>query len=579
MIPTDDEEYVALSRSGEYDTDGTVSKTIPDTANPSSTTSVTVAKLKEYNELVTDENGYIKIENLVWGDYVLTETAAPHGYSATTNGTTNTITFTVGKNNSDITQELSLKDEMEPSYIKLFEHINERKDAWGDPTFTFKIKQTHEYIHTYNDSTDTWTDTLTEIPDYLQKEVLVSLTVNDDGTGTNILASSVTNTNFTDWLVESTDEMKDSKREYQGMYHIDSDGRIKVEPGTYEITRMPVSRYEFVTSAYTDQYNNGGTAGNQNENLDNSNKPLEKVTVSGLAAGKTIDVHYYDKVGYYDKFSQVDTKVNKFYTLDSNKQNSTVKGIRIDDYYVDTANGNGTLTSDTLTVNNFKAYKIMADGTEQQITDSTELAKLAITYTYDSSSKDDEQFADDFSYSSSTISVGNVSRYHDSVYKLNVSYTDDTFTTTAAFNLVFEKQSTNVTYYTAQVIFKNDSQDTTSHDPSNISYFEENGSRTHAYEFTFVIADDGGTKTVSDIRHNGTSIGTGGTDWSSAISAMENNFKILSGYNYSRNSWVQLALSSPSLTDYSSIVGYLTNLTPTDGKVDSIEFVAHLTSS
>ena len=224
-------------------------------------------------------------------------------------------------------------------------------------------------------------------------------------------------------------------------------------------------------------------------------------------------------------------------------------------------------------VTKFKAYKIMADGTEQQITDSTELAKLAVTYTYDSSSKDDEQFADDFSYSNSTITVRNVSRYHDSVYKLNVSYTDDTFTTTAAFNLVFEKQSTNVTYYTAQVIFKNDSQDTTSHDSSNISYFEEDNNRTHAYEFTFVIANDGGTKTVSDIRHNGTSIGTGGTDWSNALSTMESKFKILSGYNYSRDSWVQLAPSSPSLTGYNSIVDYITGSTP-----GNIEFAAHLTS-
>ena len=219
----------------------------------------------------------------------------------------------------------------------------------------------------------------------------------------------------------------------------------------------------------------------------------------------------------------------------------------------------------------------MSDGTEQQITDSTELAKLAVTYTYDSSSKDDEQFDDDFSYSNPTITVDNASRYHDSVYKLNVSY-DNKFTTT--FNLVFEKQSTNVTYYTAQVIFKNDSQDTTSHDPSNISYFEESGNRTHAYEFTFVIADDNGTKTVSDIRHNGTSIGTTADDWSSALSTMQNSFQILSGYSSSynfNNSWIPL--STPNSTNYGTIVDYIKAQTPTDGKVDSIEFAAHLTSS
>ena len=299
-----------------------------------------------------------------------------------------------------------------------------------------------------------------------------------------------------------------------------------------------------------------------------------------LAAGKTVDVHYYDKVAYYDKFSQVDEEINKFYTLDSDKNNTTVKGIRIDDYYVADS---GTVSGDTLTISTndvtkFKAYKIMADGTEQQIT-GVDLAKLDISYNYESGSKDDEQFDTDFSYSNPTITVNHASRYHDSVYKLNVSYTDDTFTTTAAFNLVFEKQSTNVTYYTAQVIFKNDSQDTTSHDPSNISYFEEDNNRTHAYEFTFVIADDGTNKTVSDIRHNGTSVGTGDTAWSSALTYMEGNFKILDDYSYTLNSWIQLAQSSPSLTYYNSIVDYITGLTPTDGKVDSIEFAAHLTSS
>ena len=141
-------------------------------------------------------------------------------------------------------------------------------------------------------------------------------------------------------------------------------------------------------------------------------------------------------------------------------------------------------------------------------------------------------------------------------------------------------KNTDLSYYTAQVIFKNDSQDSTSHDPSNISYFEEGNNRTHAYEFTFVIADDNGTKTVSDIRHNGTSVGTDAAAWTNALSTMEGNFKILDDYSYTRNSWVQLAPNSPNLTysDYSGIVGYITGLTPTDGKVDSIEFAAHLTS-
>ncbi|MBQ5563349.1 MAG: hypothetical protein IIT39_08180 [Clostridia bacterium] len=121
--------------------------------------------------------------------------------------------------------------------------------------------------------------------------MLVSLTVDDDGK----LNSNILRNEFNDWLVESTDENENGKPEYQGMYHIDSQGRIRVEPGSYEITRMPISRYEFVTSAYTDQYDNGNPSPTtQHGNLDNGD-PLEKVTVSGLEAGKTIDVHCLTK--------------------------------------------------------------------------------------------------------------------------------------------------------------------------------------------------------------------------------------------------------------------------------------------
>ncbi|MBQ5563348.1 MAG: hypothetical protein IIT39_08175 [Clostridia bacterium] len=234
-------------------------------------------------------------------------------------------------------------------------------------------------------------------------------------------------------------------------------------------------------------------------------------------------------------------------------------------------------TSDTA---KFKAYKIMSDGTEQPITDD-DLAKLNITYTYNSSSKDDERFGNqaennDFSYSNPIITVNNVSRYKDSVYKLNASYDNNKYKT--SFNLVFEKTSDSVTYYTAQVIFNNDDKDSSAHNPSNISYFEEDNNRTHEYEFTFVIADDNGTKTVSDIRHNGSSIGTSSDYWTNALDNMQHSFRILNDYNSHsfNNNWTALQ-TSPSSTDYSTIVDYIKGQTPTGGKINAIEFAAHLT--
>ena len=72
-----------------------------------------------------------------------------------------------------------------------------------------------------------------------------------------------------------------------------------MEPGAYSITRVPVSRYEFVTSGnlvYTTDTEPTGTY------TVNSSGTETAETVT-LTAGQTGDIHYYDKVGYYDKFS------------------------------------------------------------------------------------------------------------------------------------------------------------------------------------------------------------------------------------------------------------------------------------
>ena len=373
---------------------------------------------------------------------------------------------------------------MAPAYIRLFEHISERRESeWGNPTFVFKIKQTQYYKWMPSETEgqpDEWKLNGTDDPN--GKEILVALTVNDDGTITDstgkvlkwikTVHNDETNTDtrvnsffdtdpidnykYGDWLVEAT-----SESEYNGMFRIDEQGRIRVEPGKYEITRLPVSRYEFVTSGHivydtdptTDPYLGKFTE-----------VGTQKVTIDELEAGKTADVHYYDKVGYYDKFTQVDEEINKFYKLGNGEngttagENLTVKGIRVDDYSVDTddtTTNHDTLdtAADTLTVavtqpTRFKAYWIMVDGSEKQITDTNELAKLVISYKYDENSGDDEHFGNqsnesdnDFSYNttSDVITVKNyAARYKNGVYTLKATY-DGKYS--ANFDIVFERAS------------------------------------------------------------------------------------------------------------------------------------------
>ena len=370
--------------------------------------------------LKTGNDGKLVLNNVPIGSYYLEEQKAPAGYSnLESDGTTKKkIYFSVGKTGENILdKEITMSDEMVPAYIKLYEHINEKRDAWGNPTFIFKITQTHYYSNS----------TLTALAS--QKTHIVALTVNDDDTlDSNILTSSATGKTFTSWKVEATDEDESGTLKYQGMYHIDSQGRIRVEPGSYEITRVSVSRYEFVTSASTNQYLSGDTITQTETTDDTEHDNRKKVIITGLAAGKTIDVHYYDQVAYYDKFTHVDTAVNKFYTLDNSKQNNTIKGIRVKDITNVDTDANVTIdqSSDKL-----KLYFIYVDGTEREVTETSEKQKLRFTY-----EGNDTTFPTKFSTTVSGFTITSHTDFKDNIYTLKATY-DNKFSTN--FDLVFER--------------------------------------------------------------------------------------------------------------------------------------------
>ena len=461
------------------DPDGAIEgkKTHEYTVNNSSGT-YNVAETEQWLE--TGEDGRLHIKGLPIGDYYLEEQNAPTGFSekdSNADGAKKRVCFSVGINTP--VKEITCSDEMEPAYIRLFEHISEKRDEWGDPTFIFKIKQVQHYDWVGGETEDdpkVWqlTDSDTE------KEILVALTVNDDGTiidstrkvlkwvNHSVVDPADPNQFFTedpinddlygDWLVEAT-----SEDEYIGLFRIDEQGRIKVEPGKYEITRLPVSRYEFVTSGHiiydtdptTDPYY---YAVNEDKPFIEDHTP--KVTINALAGGQTADVHYYDKVGYYDKFTQVDEEINSFhqYTDENNAKHNTIKGIRIEDYYQIGTTAESPATPDTnsitnvltVPVKNLVVYKIMADGSEEPMT-SAEKAALVLTYTYDSESKDIEAFASadtGFSFDNTTdsdnpvIKVSYASNYNQGVYTLNADYNGFE----ASFDIVFVREApTNIT--------------------------------------------------------------------------------------------------------------------------------------
>ena len=435
--PNNVDTLAVMTASGEYETvESNGSETLGE-YNIMTTDTPPVYDMTK--ALVTGSNGKLKVENLPYGDYCLEEIQAPVGYAATDShtGENRKVFFSVGKNT--VIKNITCADERLPAYIKLYEHIDEwHPDEWGNPTFVFKIKQTGYYD--YTGETPVITNTSGQ-------EILVALTVDDDGKYTaGLVSHDNPSYDYTEWYQESTDEQENGKPEYLGQFGIDADGCISLEPGQYEITRMPVSRYTFVENTYT-------LDNDVPDTYENHRTETEKLVVT-IPAERTAIVHYYDKVDYYDKFSDSDTEINQFYALDSNtKASKTVKGIRIADYhqtgtegeYADTLSGTMTVPVTRLTI-----YKIYADGSEEPMLPEEYAAlsstNFAITYTYDAAAGDAESFGhaaapatNDFSYNSvtKTITVNHISDYENGVYTLNVDYKG--FKT--AFDLVFLRSS------------------------------------------------------------------------------------------------------------------------------------------
>ncbi len=489
-----------------------------------------VHEMRYAKALMTDDDSGILIENLPIGSYYLEEVGTPsdslysknmtdgwvtgsdNRYCPDTEGeylykdripnefyydqVQNRVEFVVAVNNntSESPLEIVSEEEMTPGYIRLYEHINEwRHNEWGDPTFVFRIKQTHAYNYDY-DGTALTTDRISYTPVDNGREYIIALTVDDEGCMTMDMYKSG---EYNNWYLETTVKgynglfsgeavsgNDDSIYADQRLFGLDSSGWLRVEPGKYTISRVGNSRYEYVDSYSTystsadapwlEMAYNSSTGEFERDNSyyrawyrdDDNNNPKadraiipyteETITDLEVLPYRVVDVHYYDRVAYYDKHSQVDTDINKFFTTDENGV-SAIKGIRIDNYTQTGITGDDTadtvsvtvtndtvdppesVTTTTMTVpiNKLRIYQISADGSERLMTDAEKLALF--TFGYTPAEGDEAAFAEaetGFSYDAvnKQIVINNASDYASGVYTLNAEYNGFT----AEFDLIFK---------------------------------------------------------------------------------------------------------------------------------------------
>ena len=195
---------------------------------------------------------------------------------------------------------------------------------------------------------------------------------------------------------------------------------------------MPVSRYEFVTSGVSAPYTDTVPT-TIAEKLDGSNH-LETFDVT-VVSGQTVDVHYYDQVAYYDKFTHADTAVNNFYKLDINNRNTTVKGIRVE-YLINIPTNNSTAQIAYGNANangSLNAWFIFVDGSEREMTAAE---KSSLTFSCNSAQSNSESLTLTTDSNNHYILItGITSGYASKVYTLQAAHGD--FTT--KFDIVFAR--------------------------------------------------------------------------------------------------------------------------------------------
>ncbi len=245
--------------------------------------------------LTTGTDGKLKIEGLAWGDYELRETKAPSGFKTSDEP----LRFTIGRNNCMTMQKYTMTNEPATAKLNITKYIDQlNRAAWGNPTFIFNLKQTHYY------------DSNGELKELeTPRERKFSITFD-------------------------TDDRSSGDEDYP---YFKKTGEIEVEPGTYEITEIPVSRYQLKAVTVN------GEA--QTESL--------SATVTVQANNPTTEVAFKNKLEDSSKFSHVSAAVNRF------------DGVKAIEVSYDPA----VTLNEAIAKKNLTAYWIMSSGERKEMTD------------------------------------------------------------------------------------------------------------------------------------------------------------------------------------------------------------------
>ncbi len=369
--------------------------------------STTVTTMKTYSD------GKLHIEGLDWGDYYLEETGAPTGFELPAETEDRRVYFSVGRNNcGDTPQELLMTNEPLTAQLEIYKHIDAFKlDAWGEPTFIFKVQQTAYY--------DYDAKTFVDIPAASQPvltKTITPITPVDGGTG------------------------------YEG-----ATGAFELEPGTYTVTEVRVARYSAAAVSETVEKSTGKVSGTSND--------LYIASFSILPGGEA-EVKFDNKLKNYEKLSHVDKKTNRF---------NGYKALEVGDKDgLTPVHQSGVLYSVTVQKSDLNPVLIKSDGTRVPITD---LSKLAITdlVMSDGTTKPIASLsaaADEITVTDNGTSITVTGRLEDiagSIYRLRAEYNDtfiDDFELRFAVNSLFVKSEKTVS-------FRNDT--------ANMSYYSDNG--------------------------------------------------------------------------------------------------------
>ena len=324
-------------------------------------------------DMTTGTDGKIHIEGIEWGDYYLKEITPPTGYVLPDDENARKVVFSVGRNtvgkdenNQDIIQELTMKNDPETASLNIIKHIDEMNaNAWGNPTFIFKIRQT-----AYYDAVNNSFVAMTDNQPILTKTITVQTSVS-------------------------------------GGYE-NATGIFDIEPGTYEITEVRVARYE------ADE--NPVITGNSADSVIPITSSDNDIAKFSIKPNGTAEVKFKNKLNNYEKLSHNDIVTNEFNGYKALKV-SDKDGLKLNTPVSDS----DSLYSVTISKSDLSPALVLSDGTSKSITDTADLKKLVI------SSTDSEITVNDNSDGNSIIVTGRKEDVSGSVYKMTAVY--DNFTT------------------------------------------------------------------------------------------------------------------------------------------------------